>query len=111
MCDEASMNYMAGSDVDFWKVARETTKEIQDYVIAERYISGETMLRHMMKPKEFVDLLDRELSIRFRSATRVLVSSILAMISSANIINLKKFSLILFLMAYPIPYSYISTIR
>ena len=64
MCDEASMNYMAGSDVDFWKVARETTKEIQDSLKAERYVTKETMLSYMMKPKEFVDLLDRELSIR-----------------------------------------------
>ena len=64
MCEEPCMNHVTGSDVDFWKVARETTKEIQDDVKAERYITGETMLRHMMKPKEFFDLLDRELSIR-----------------------------------------------
>ena len=64
MCDEPSMSYMAGSDVDFWKVARETTKEIQDSLKAERYVTKETMLSHMMKPKENVDLLDRELSTR-----------------------------------------------
>ena len=58
------MNYVTSTEVDFWKVARETTKEIQDGVKAERNVTKETMLCHVMKPKEFVDLLDRELSIR-----------------------------------------------
>ena len=64
MCYEPCMNHVIGSDVDFWKVARETTKEIRDGVKAERYITAETMLCHTMKPKEFFDLFDRELSIR-----------------------------------------------
>ena len=64
VCNEPCMNYVTSTEVDFWKIARETTKEIQDGVKAKRYVTKETMLCHMMKPKEFVDLLDRELSIR-----------------------------------------------
>ena len=67
ICEEPCMNHVTGSDVDFWKVARETTKEIQDYVKAERYVTKETMLCHMIKPKELFDILDREVSIRSSS--------------------------------------------
>lgn len=72
--DELYMKYVHHADVDFWKVAQETTKEIQDNLKAERYITKETVFSKIFKPKELIDLLDREMLIRLSSCN--LVSSI-----------------------------------
>lgn len=63
--DELYMKYETGTDVNFWKVAQETTKEIQDIVKAEGYIINDTIMSETMKPRKLVDLVDREVFIRF----------------------------------------------
>ena len=65
--DEFSMKYVSGSNVDFWKVAQEAAKEIQDAVKAEQYVIRDTMLCETMKPNEMFDLFDHDKIIRFSS--------------------------------------------
>ena len=61
---ELSMKYEPGTDVDFWKVAQKTAKEIQDVVKAEQYVISETMFGETMKANEMLNLLDRDVVIR-----------------------------------------------
>ena len=65
-------NYETGiSDINFWNVARDTTKEIRDVVNAEGFITKETVLYNILKPNEAVELIDREASIRISSSNLV----------------------------------------
>ena len=67
VCDELYMTYQQENDVDFWKVAQETTKKIHDHLRKERFVIRETIISEAMKAKEFVNLLDREMVIRLSS--------------------------------------------
>ena len=69
--DELDMKCVPCADVDFWKVAQETTKQIQDSVKAERYLTKETLLCNIFKPKELIDLIDREMLVRLSSCNLV----------------------------------------
>ena len=62
--DELCMKFEECTSVDFWKVAQKTTKEIQDVVKAEQYVTTETMFGETMKAKEMLDLLNRDVLIR-----------------------------------------------
>ncbi|CAB4011881.1 Hypothetical predicted protein [Paramuricea clavata] len=63
--NELYMKYETGTDVNFWKMAQETTNEIHDFVKTEGYIINETIICETMKPRELVDQVDREVLIRF----------------------------------------------
>ena len=54
----------AGTVIDFWKVARETTKQIRDCVKNEKFVLNESMMNETMNARELLDILDRELVIR-----------------------------------------------
>ena len=71
LCDEHYTKYEPGIDVDFWKVAPETTKEIQDDVKAQQYVTTETMLCDIIKATEFVDLYDREMLTRLSACNTI----------------------------------------
>ena len=71
MCDELFMDYKSSTDVDFWKLAQETTKEIQDNVKAERYVVKEALLFKLLKPKEGLELVDRETLVRISSCNLI----------------------------------------
>ena len=62
--DEFFMEYVSGTDIDFWKLAQKATKKIQDAVNAQQYVIRDTMFCETMKPKEILDLLDHDLLIR-----------------------------------------------
>ncbi len=65
--DELYMKYQSGADVDFWTMAQKATKEIQGFVKAEGYVILDTIFCEAIKPKEVVDLIDREALIRLSS--------------------------------------------
>ena len=69
--DRFYLNYLAGDDVLFWKIAQEATRGIKDFVKNEEYISNETLASKTMKPKEFFDVFDRKLLIRLSSCNFV----------------------------------------
>ncbi|XP_028408388.1 uncharacterized protein LOC114530930 [Dendronephthya gigantea] len=63
-CDELYLKYMNQLGIDFWKVAQETTKQIQDCVKKEEFVLSESIMNETIRAKELVDLLDRELLVR-----------------------------------------------
>jgi hypothetical protein len=62
--NEFHMKYESAA-VDFWTVAQEATKKIHGWVKAERFIVQEALISETMKPRELVDLVDRESFPRF----------------------------------------------
>lgn len=50
-------------DVDFWKVAQKTTKEIHDVVNSEGFVTAETVLYSVLKPNDAVCAIDRKSAI------------------------------------------------
>ncbi len=69
--DELYMKYQPGADVDFWTVAQQATKEIQDIAKAEGYVIFETVLCENMKPREIVHFIDRETLIRLSTCNTI----------------------------------------
>ena len=111
VCHGPCMNYMSVANVDFWKVAHETTKEIQDSVKAEAYVTKGTVSGNIMEPKDSVDLFDRDMLIR--SSTCNSISSLGSFDFGediSNLINWKEFLLIVLLTVYHI-HSCIITIQ
>ncbi len=69
--DELYMKYQPGADVNFWTVAQQATKEIQGIAKAEGYVILETVLCEAIKPREMVDLIDRETLIRLSTCNTI----------------------------------------
>ena len=61
---ELCTKYLSGTDdVDFWKVAQKTTKEIQNVVNSEGFVTAETVLYNVLKPDDAACAIDRKTAI------------------------------------------------
>jgi hypothetical protein len=57
-CENIDIKYLAGDTADFWKLARETTQRIKDFVVKkEAYVSDTTVVTGLLEPRELFNLL------------------------------------------------------
>ncbi len=55
-CMDFYIKYLGGANVDFWKLAQNTTRQIKDFVRNEAYITENTVIGGLFEPGELVRL-------------------------------------------------------
>ena len=74
VCQDVYMKYAEGVDVDFWKLARESSQRIKDCVKKQKFVAESTMAGGMMNVREHIDIFKGDKFFPLKSCCNLISS-------------------------------------